>query len=146
MAGSARVAAYRSEEHRRMYVAARIALRMLLGACLAENPAAERFVREVCPRCGGPHGRPAVAGSLVHLSLPHGEGVALLGFAGTPIGVDIEKPPDQDALSRLVPCLHERERAGPAGRARRRTSRGSGPAWPGAHTSTASVPAAMPRC
>ncbi|PCG84674.1 4-phosphopantetheinyl transferase [Streptomyces sp. WZ.A104] len=107
----ARAAAYRREEHRRIYVAAHIALRMLLGAYLAQDPAAVRFVREDCPRCGGPHGRPAVAGSPVHFSLSHGEGVALLGFAGTPIGVDVEKPPAQDALSHLVPCLHKRERA-----------------------------------
>lgn len=102
---------YRREEHRRIYVATHVALRMLLGTYLEEDPAAVLLVREDCPGCGKPHGRPAVSGSPLHFSVSHSEGVALLAFAGSPVGVDIERPPALDALSHLLPSLHARERA-----------------------------------
>ncbi|MFE4263633.1 4'-phosphopantetheinyl transferase family protein [Streptomyces sp. NPDC056883] len=98
-------------EHRRIYVATHVALRMLLGGYLEEDPAALPLVREDCPGCGEPHGRPAVAGSPVHFSVSHSGGVALLAFAGTPVGVDIERPPAPDSLTYLVPRLHVAERS-----------------------------------
>ncbi|WP_405707346.1 4'-phosphopantetheinyl transferase superfamily protein [Streptomyces xanthophaeus] len=107
----ARADAYRLEAHRRIYVATHVALRLLLGSYLEQDPAALRLVRERCPGCGGPHGRPAAAGSPVHFSVSHSAGVALLAFAGNPVGVDLEKPPTQEALGHLAPSLHVRERA-----------------------------------
>ncbi|MFJ6796899.1 4'-phosphopantetheinyl transferase family protein [Streptomyces sp. NPDC091268] len=106
-----RAGLYRLEEHRRTYVATHVALRMLLGGYLEQDPAAVRLVREDCPGCAKPHGRPAVAGHPVHFSVSHSAGVAVLAFAGTPVGVDIETRPALDALPHLVPRLHVRERA-----------------------------------
>ncbi|MGW1642322.1 4'-phosphopantetheinyl transferase family protein [Streptomyces lavendulae] len=106
-----RAGLYRRADHRRTYVATHVALHVLLGGYLDRDPASLRLVREPCPGCGEPHGRVAVAGSPVHFSLSHSGGVALLAFAATPVGVDVETPPAPGPLTHLVPRLHVRERA-----------------------------------
>ncbi|MEW2180131.1 4'-phosphopantetheinyl transferase superfamily protein [Streptomyces sp. NPDC005406] len=96
------------EADRTCYVAAHVALRLLLGARLGLAPDAVPFTREPCPSCGGPHGRPATEGK-VHFSLSHTRGVALLAFADAPVGVDVELVPKPGTVSEIAGQLHPAE-------------------------------------
>ncbi|MFI6858428.1 4'-phosphopantetheinyl transferase family protein [Streptomyces sp. NPDC050421] len=93
---------------RSCYVAAHVALRLLLGARLGVAPGAVPLTREPCPSCGGPHGRPATGGG-VHFSLSHTRGVALLAFADVPVGVDVEHLPKPAVVSEIAGQLHPAE-------------------------------------
>ncbi|MFI6646830.1 4'-phosphopantetheinyl transferase family protein [Streptomyces sp. NPDC050529] len=93
---------------RSCYVAAHVALRLLLGARLGVAPGTVPLTREPCPSCGGPHGRPATDGGL-HFSLSHTHGVALLAFAEVPVGVDIERIPKPGVVSDIADQLHPAE-------------------------------------
>lgn len=93
------------------YRVAHVALRRLLGAYLDQDPAAVRLIREPCPGCGETHGRPAVAGAPIHFSLAHAGDAVLLGFADTPVGVDIEPEPAPDAAAEVARMLHPTEEA-----------------------------------
>ncbi|WP_234017625.1 MULTISPECIES: 4'-phosphopantetheinyl transferase superfamily protein [unclassified Streptomyces] len=67
-----------------------------------------------CPGCGGPHGRPAVAGppgEELHFSLSHSGGPALLAFAARPVGVDIERVPGGRDGPDAAASLHTLEQA-----------------------------------
>jgi 4'-phosphopantetheinyl transferase len=86
-----RLARFRQAADRDRYVCAHVALRLLLGAYLRVAPADVELVRKPCPGCGGPHGRPAVPGDPVHFSLSHSGQFALLAFARTPVGADVER-------------------------------------------------------
>ncbi|MFG2979870.1 4'-phosphopantetheinyl transferase family protein [Streptomyces sp. NPDC048258] len=94
---------------RQRYLASHLALRVLLGGYLGLAPERVCLVREECPCCGGPHGRPAVAGGAVHFSLSHSGDVAYLAFAGVPVGVDVEETPGVDAVADVLPLLHPAE-------------------------------------
>lgn len=100
---------------RDQYRVAHVVLRQLLGDRLGQDPAQVRFVREPCPGCGAPHGRPAVPGTPVHFSLSHAGDAVLLGFADSPVGVDIEQWQDPalaaQVASELTEVLHPAERA-----------------------------------
>ncbi|MFH7597339.1 4'-phosphopantetheinyl transferase superfamily protein [Streptomyces racemochromogenes] len=96
---------------RRTYLASHLGLRVLLGGYLGVAPGEVRFVREDCPNCGGPHGRPAVAGGGVHFSLSHSGDLAYLAFAGVPVGVDVEGLPSAAAVADVLSALHPEERA-----------------------------------
>ncbi len=104
-----RAAGFRRAEDRETYEAAHTALRVLTGAYLGEDPAAVRFVREPCPGCGGPHGRPALALSPLHFSLSHTRGLALLAFAPTPVGIDVEQLPEEALVTDAAAALHPGE-------------------------------------
>ncbi|MEV7419648.1 4'-phosphopantetheinyl transferase superfamily protein [Streptomyces sp. NPDC089919] len=106
-----RAASFRFPELGHRYRAAHVALRLLLGAYLDRAPAAVIFVREPCPGCGEPHGRPAVAGGGLHFSLSHSGTVALLGFAQVPVGVDVEALPGAEVTEDLLRTVHPREQA-----------------------------------
>ncbi|MEV0318567.1 4'-phosphopantetheinyl transferase family protein [Streptomyces sp. NPDC050658] len=107
-----RAAALRRTADRELYAAAHTALRRTLGARLSADPAAVDLVRLPCPGCGGPHGRPAVAGGAgPHFSLSHTDGLALLAFADRPVGVDIERVPAADVVDDVAAALHPAERA-----------------------------------
>lgn len=111
-----RAASFIRPPDRVLYTAAHIALRRLLGSYLGTAPRDVRFFREPCPGCGDPHGRPAVEGPLgtrppLHFSLSHSSGLALVGVAGAPLGVDVEKLPAVDTISVCAPALHPGERA-----------------------------------
>ncbi|MER8041244.1 4'-phosphopantetheinyl transferase superfamily protein [Streptomyces sp. NPDC094032] len=64
-------------------MAAHTALRVLAGGYLGLGPAGLVFARLDCPGCGGPHGRPVLAGEAgrLHFSLSHSGELALLAFA-----------------------------------------------------------------
>uniref|UniRef100_A0AAU2W2A1 4'-phosphopantetheinyl transferase superfamily protein n=1 Tax=Streptomyces sp. NBC_00008 TaxID=2903610 RepID=A0AAU2W2A1_9ACTN len=97
------------EADRLCFVASHVALRMLLGARLGIAPDAVRLTREPCPSCGGPHGRPATGGG-VHFSLSHTRGVALLALADEPVGVDVERAPENRVVSEIGDQFHPAER------------------------------------
>lgn len=99
---------------RACYTAAHVALRLLLGARQGVAPDAVRLVRERCPSCDGPHGRPATGGG-VHFSLSHTRGVALLAFADAPVGVDVERVPEPQVVAEVAGQLHPAEEAELAG-------------------------------
>lgn len=100
-----------------LYTAAHIALRRLLGRYTGTAPRQLRFVRERCDDCGGEHGRPALAESSppLHFSLSHSAGIALVGIAAVPVGVDVERLPRPATVEYCLPSLHPWERAELAG-------------------------------
>ncbi|WP_320774140.1 4'-phosphopantetheinyl transferase family protein [Streptomyces sp. CRN 30] len=109
-----RAAALRRPAERALYVAAHGALRRLLGDRLGVPPAEVELTRLPCPGCGGPHGRPAVAGSAgdaVHFSLSHTAGLALVALAARPVGVDVERVPEPRLAEDAARSLHRAERA-----------------------------------
>ena len=72
------------------FLAGRLVLRSLAGELLDLPPAAVDLVA-VCPDCGGPHGRPAIPGSALRLSLSRGAGVVVAAASwGAEVGVDVE--------------------------------------------------------
>lgn len=95
-----------ADRHR--YTASHIGLRVLLGGHLGVAPAEVVLVREDCPSCAGPHGRPAVAGGGVHFSLSHSGDVAYVALAPQPVGVDIEEYPSAQAVADVLGNLHPR--------------------------------------
>ncbi|WP_251076375.1 4'-phosphopantetheinyl transferase family protein [Streptomyces benahoarensis] len=105
-----RAAALRRPADRALYVAVHAELRRVLGGLLGMAPGAVELVRLECPGCGGPHGRPAVAGGAVHFSLAHGDGLALLGLASAPVGVDVERVPAAQVAADASGALHPAER------------------------------------
>ncbi|WP_251069555.1 4'-phosphopantetheinyl transferase superfamily protein [Streptomyces sp. ISL-96] len=96
-----------------LYATAHVALRRLLSRYTDTMPQDIRFVREPCPGCGGPHGRPAVAPTParppLHFSLSHSGGIALVGVAATPVGVDVERLPRQESVEICGKALHPGE-------------------------------------
>ncbi|MEW1914783.1 4'-phosphopantetheinyl transferase superfamily protein [Kitasatospora sp. NPDC085895] len=108
----ARASACRRQTGGFLYASAHIALRRLLGAYL-HHPAAElEFTRQPCPCCDKPHGRPAlsVPDSAVHFSLSHSSGMALVGIASAPIGVDVEQVPRASTVEVCSTAIHPAER------------------------------------
>lgn len=107
-----RAAALRRPADQELYAAAHSALRRRLGAHLSLDPTAVELVRLPCPLCGGPHGRPAVAGGVgPHFSLSHTDGLALLAFADRPVGVDIERLPSVSTVADVAASLHPQEQS-----------------------------------
>ncbi|MDJ0379763.1 4'-phosphopantetheinyl transferase superfamily protein [Streptomyces sp. G-G2] len=101
----------RQQADRHRYLASHIGLRVLLGGYLGLAPERVSLVREVCPCCGGPHGRPAVAGGAVHFSLSHSGDLAYFAFARVPLGVDVEAIPGAEAVTDVLNSLHPDESA-----------------------------------
>jgi 4'-phosphopantetheinyl transferase len=84
-------------------------LRRLLGERLGVVPEALEFVREPCPLCGELHGRPAVARGRVHFSVARRPGVALIGIATEPVGVDVEGVAVDGTVEDVQALLHPAE-------------------------------------
>ncbi|WP_405739741.1 4'-phosphopantetheinyl transferase superfamily protein [Streptomyces sp. NBC_01525] len=106
-----RAAALRPARARTRYTAAHLLLHELLGAYLGRDPASMTFVRERCPHCGAPHGRPLVADAPLHFSLSRGGGPVLLAFGDVPVGVDAEAVPSASGAEEVARLLHPGERA-----------------------------------
>jgi 4'-phosphopantetheinyl transferase len=109
----AKAAAFVRAELRSRYTAAHVMLRQVLGGCLDLDPAAVRFAREDCPCCGGPHGRPVLAGERrpLEFSLSHAGALVAVAVAGAPVGVDAEALPRPDTVADVSTKLHPAERA-----------------------------------
>lgn len=77
-----------------------LAAHLLARACAARLlgvGAGEISVVQRCASCGGPHGRPEIAGHPgIGLSLAHSRGVVAAAAGTAPVGVDVEAfPPDR---------------------------------------------------
>ncbi|MCX3062150.1 4'-phosphopantetheinyl transferase family protein [Streptomyces beihaiensis] len=101
-----RADAFRRPADRALYVSAHLALRHLLGARLDCAPREVRLVRDR-------GGRPTLAGDRppVHFSLSHSAGLALLGIAPVPIGVDVQRIPSLPTADLCGMRFHPVERA-----------------------------------
>ncbi|HEX8305151.1 MAG TPA: 4'-phosphopantetheinyl transferase superfamily protein [Jatrophihabitans sp.] len=106
-----RAAKFVRDRDRHSYLAAHIALRYVLGRQLGLPPGEVTFLRQSCPNCSAPHGRPALAGTEqpVQFSLSHGGDLVLVGVAAAPVGVDVEEVPDAQVAADLSARLHPAE-------------------------------------
>jgi len=100
-------------QDRLSFVAAHILLRQLLSQRLGVAPREIAYLRESCPACGGPHGRPVLAASShpLHFSVSRRDDVVLIGLAATRIGVDVEALAGPETIAEVGALLHARERA-----------------------------------
>jgi len=90
----------RADDRARFTVGATL-LRLASARLLGCSPTELAFVRE-CPDCGRPHGRPALRGHDLHLSVSHAGEIILVALStDAEIGVDVEKV-DDDKPPRLV--------------------------------------------
>lgn len=92
---------------------AHVLVRRLLGEYLDVAPSAVRITRQPCTGCGGPHGRPVVAGATgVHFSLSHAGDLVAVALAAVPVGVDVEQVPPPHVAGETAPtALHPGEPA-----------------------------------
>lgn len=90
------------------FVAAHHGLRDVLASYLSVVPADVRFVRRPCSRCGGPHGKPAVAApdGWLRFNLAHSADVAVVAVArDVEVGVDVERVREDVDLAPLLPLV-----------------------------------------
>ncbi|MGW1790645.1 4'-phosphopantetheinyl transferase family protein [Streptomyces tubercidicus] len=103
-------AAFRRPRDRLTYLAAHVALRRLLSAYTGIRPGRLRLGRAPCPRCAGEHGPPVLSGTTgPHFSLSHSHGMAVVGLAGAPLGVDVQRLPTVASAQACLPALHPAE-------------------------------------
>ncbi|MDK1475866.1 4'-phosphopantetheinyl transferase superfamily protein [Streptomyces sp. 549] len=108
----ARAAAFMDDADRAAYLTSHVALRRLLAAYTGTVPNEVELVRDPCPLCAQPHGRPALrGGGGPHFSLSHTRGLGLIAVAGTPVGADCEALADIHPSPDLGRLLHPREQA-----------------------------------
>lgn len=98
----ARADGYRRAEDRRTSVVASLLVRAVAGRALGVAPGAVQVERR-CPRCGGPHGAPYVAGAPL-LSVSHCAGLVVVASSRLPVGVDAE-PADRRDVSDVAGIL-----------------------------------------
>jgi 4'-phosphopantetheinyl transferase len=113
-----RWAAYRREADRERFLVGCALAKTAIAAYTGQRPAEVTFDR-TCPRCGQPHGKPAIGGdSGLEHSVAHSGELIAVAVARAPVGVDVERLDgrtrqpgggDPEALARLV--LAEDERA-----------------------------------
>jgi 4'-phosphopantetheinyl transferase len=106
-----RASAFMKDDDRENYLAAHLALRLLLSAYLHMPPARVPLDRLPCPSCAQQHGRPVVIDSPVQFSLSHSRGLCLLAFASTTVGVDVVAIPTLATVEEVTSALHTREAA-----------------------------------
>ncbi|WP_051871922.1 4'-phosphopantetheinyl transferase family protein [Streptomyces sclerotialus] len=106
-----RAAAFRLDRDRDTYLTAHVALRLLLAQLLGGPPDAVPLARLPCAGCGGPHGKPVLAGRpAVHFSLSHSGPHVLIALAPRPVGADIEGVPPPERVHDVAQVLHPAER------------------------------------
>jgi 4'-phosphopantetheinyl transferase len=121
---TARAAAFVFPADRHRYQVAHVMLRRVLAGHLGTEPGRLRFGRQQCPTCGGPSGRPVLAGPQAGSRLPaepgqpgdgagpglsfslahSGEAVAIAVARG-PVGIDVEREATGCVCS-LAPAMH----------------------------------------
>ncbi|MCD0452143.1 4'-phosphopantetheinyl transferase superfamily protein [Actinocorallia sp. API 0066] len=107
----ARAARFLGPSGRLRFTSAHVLLRRVVAAYLGEPPDRVRFVREACPGCGGPHGRPAVAGAPLQFSMSHSRDLVLIGVAAATVGVDVERVPRAESVAACGRMLHPAEQS-----------------------------------
>jgi 4'-phosphopantetheinyl transferase len=124
-----RWAAYRRDADRDRFLVGCALAKTVIAARTGQRPAEVNFDR-TCPRCGKPHGKPALRRGGLEFSVAHSGDLVAVAVAAAPVGVDVEQLAgrrrevgggDPDTLARLV--LADEERAAlasvqPSGRAR----------------------------
>ena len=88
----ARARRLRRPADRADYVAARLLARRLVADHAGLDPGEVRFT-QTCATCGGPHGRPRVVGSDVHVGWSRSTGLVAVVVADTPCAIDLESLP-----------------------------------------------------
>lgn len=105
-----RAASITAGRPRLRYVTAHVGLRVLLGSYLGRAPDQVGFVREPCPMCDGPHGRPALAGEpSLHFSMSHSGDMVLFAVASSAVGADVEAPSTRHERFDLSSYMHPAE-------------------------------------
>jgi 4'-phosphopantetheinyl transferase len=124
-----RWAAYRRDADRERFLVGCALAKTVIAARTGQRAAEVSFDR-TCPRCGKPHGKPAVRPGGPQFSVAHSGDLVAVAVAAAPVGVDVEQVDgrprepgggDPAALAHLV--LAEPERAAlaavhPSGQAR----------------------------
>ena len=125
-----RWADYRRDADRERFLAGCALAKMAIADYSGQRPGDVSFDR-TCRNCGRPHGKPAIRGGRLELSVAHSGDLVAVAVATAPVGVDVEQlegrtrplggDGDPDALARLT--LADTERAAlaavpPPGRAR----------------------------
>ena len=125
-----RWAGYRRGADRERFLAGCALAKMAIADYSGQRPGDVSFDR-TCRNCGRPHGKPAIRGGRLELSVAHSGDLVAVAVAAAPVGVDVEQlegrtrplggDRDPDALARLT--LADTERAAlaavpPPGRAR----------------------------
>ena len=125
-----RWAGYRRGADRERFLAGCALAKMAIADYSGQRPGDVSFDR-TCRNCGRPHGKPALRGGRLELSVAHSGDLVAVAVAAAPVGVDVEQlegrtrplggDRDPDALARLT--LADTERAAlaavpPPGRAR----------------------------
>ena len=94
-----RLARLRRPADREDFLAAHLLVRECAAQLLGMRPEDVSIVQR-CRTCGGPHGRPEVAGHPnVGASLAHSRGVVAAAAGTVPVGIDVEALPPADGLS-----------------------------------------------
>jgi 4'-phosphopantetheinyl transferase len=111
------------DQDRSGFLAAHVLLRQLLADRLGRRAEELRFTRRPCPRCGGDHGRPALADGdpTIEFSLARSAELVVVALAPVPVGVDVEALASGEEAEEVSALLHPLERdevlrAGAAGR------------------------------
>ena len=105
---TARAAAFVFPADRHRYQVAHVMLRRVLAGYTGTEPGGLVFTREPCPSCGGPAGKPVLAGQPLPapaFSLAHSGDAVVIAVAGQPVGVDVEREPAGCVCS-LVTAMH----------------------------------------
>jgi 4'-phosphopantetheinyl transferase len=111
-----RWAGYRRDADRERFLAGCALAKVVIADRTGQRPGDVSFDR-TCRQCGKPHGRPAIKGGRLELSIAHSGDLVAVAVATAPVGVDVEqlegraRPPgggDPDALARLVLADDER--------------------------------------
>jgi 4'-phosphopantetheinyl transferase len=91
---------------RRRYQAAHVALRRVLSGYLDVPPGRLVVGRVPCPQCGGPDGRPVLAGpDGPQFSLAHSGNAVLVAVAAQPVGADVEQEP-RGCMCSMTSAMH----------------------------------------
>jgi 4'-phosphopantetheinyl transferase len=111
--------AFAADRHR--YLVAHVLLRRVLSAYTSIPPGDLLLRREPCPQCGGPNGRPVLAGSALagsaqaagdspEFSLAHSGDAVLITVAGQPAGIDVEQDP-HGCMCSMTSAMHAADAA-----------------------------------
>jgi 4'-phosphopantetheinyl transferase len=107
----AKAASFAFAADRRRYQAAHVLLRRVLSGYASIPPGQLVLLREPCPRCGGPAGRPVLPGTgRPQFSLAHSGDAVLVAVAGQPAGVDVEQDP-RGCMCSMTSAMHPADAA-----------------------------------
>jgi 4'-phosphopantetheinyl transferase len=89
-----RLVAFQRDDDRARFLAAHALARVMVARQFGIAPAAVRLTQR-CPRCGGPHGQPAITlpdgiGIPPRITWSHAGGLALVATSADPVGIDAE--------------------------------------------------------